>query len=111
MRDEASLLRKADGRPKEIVGFWTNITERRQAEEQAARAREQEVERFELGRSSERNIAIGLVIAALIVGSSFLLFDKGPLMWGMTIIGLTVFAVGCSLGLILIWLVVKSGKY
>ena len=29
----------------------------------------------------------------------------------MTIIGLTVFAVGCSLGLILIWLVVKSGKY
>jgi PAS domain S-box-containing protein len=111
MRDEASLLRKADGRPKEIVGFWTNITERRQAEEQAARAREQEVERFELGRSSDRNIAVGLVIAALIVGSSFLLFDKGPLMWGMTIIGLTVFAVGCSLGLILIWLVVKSGKY
>ena len=27
----------------------------------------------------------------------------------MTIIGLTVFAVGCSLGSILIWLVVKSG--
>jgi phosphoserine phosphatase RsbU/P len=44
MQDEASLLREADGRPKEIVGFWTNITERRQAEEQAARAREQEVE-------------------------------------------------------------------
>ena len=65
----------------------------------------------ELNRSSNR-IAVGLVIAALIVGSSFLLLaDKGPLMWGMTIIGLTVFAVGCSLGLILIWLVVKSGKY
>ena len=65
----------------------------------------------ELNWSSNR-IAVGLVIAALIVGSSFLLLaDKGPLMWGMTIIGLTVFAVGCSLGLILIWLVVKSGKY
>ena len=65
----------------------------------------------ELNRSSNR-IAVGLVIAALIVGSSVLLLaDKGPLMWGMTIIGLTVFAVGCSLGLILIWLVVKSGKY
>jgi PAS domain S-box-containing protein len=40
MRDEASLVRKAAGRPKEIVGFWTNITERKQAEEQAAQARE-----------------------------------------------------------------------
>jgi PAS domain S-box-containing protein len=112
MQDEASLLRKAFGRPKEIVGFWTNITERKQAEEQAAQAREQEVESGELNRSSDRNIAVGLVIAALIVGSSFLFFAaKGPLMGGMTIIALTVFAVGCSLGLILIWLVVKSGKY
>ena len=44
MQDEASLLRDAGGRPKEIVGFWTNITERKQAEEQAVRAREHEVE-------------------------------------------------------------------
>jgi PAS domain S-box-containing protein len=112
MQDEASLLRKAFGRPKEIVGFWTNITERKQAEEQAAQAREQEVERGKLLQSSDRNIAFGLVIAALIVGSSFLFFaNKGPLSWGTTIIGLTPFAAGCSLGLILIWLVVKSGKY
>ena len=44
MQDEASLLRDAAGRPKEIVGFWTNVTERKQAEEQAARAREREAE-------------------------------------------------------------------
>lgn len=44
MQDEASLLRDAGGRPKEIVGFWTNITERKRAEEQAVRAREHEVE-------------------------------------------------------------------
>jgi PAS domain S-box-containing protein len=111
MRDEASVLRDAHGRPKDIVGFWTNITERKQAEEQAGRAREQEVERYELVRSSDRNIAVGTVIAVLIVGSSFLFFHKGPLTWGMTVIGLTVFAVGCGVGLILIWLVVKSGKY
>ena len=112
IQDEASLLRDADGRPTEIVGFWTNITERKQVEEQAARASGQEVDigEDELNRSNNR-IAVRLVIAALIVGSSFLLLaNKGPLMWGMTIIGLTVFAVGCSLGLILIWLVVKSGK-
>ena len=112
MQDEASLLRDADDRPKEIVGFWTNITERRQAEEQVAQARKQEFERGKLLRSSDRNIAVGLVIAALIVGSGFLLFaNNGPLTWGTTIIGLTPFAVGCSLGFILIWRVVKSGNY
>jgi PAS domain S-box-containing protein len=110
MQDEASLLRDADGRPSEIVGFWTNITERKHAEERAAQAREQEVDSGELNRSNNR-IAVHLVIAALIVGSSFLLLaNEGPLTWGTTIIGLAVFAVGCSLGLILIWLVVKSGK-
>ncbi len=52
------------------------------------------------------------MIAALIVGSSFSFFaNKAPLMWGMGIIGLTVFAVGSSLGVILIWLVATSGKY
>ena len=111
MQDEASLLREADGRPNEIVGFWTNITERKHAEEQAAQAREQEADSGELNRSNNR-IAVHLVISALIVGSSFLLLaNEGPLTWGTTIIGLTVFAVGCSFGLILIWLVVKSGKY
>jgi len=44
MQDEASLLRDSDGRPKEIIGFWSNITELKQAEEQAARARDLEVE-------------------------------------------------------------------
>jgi hypothetical protein len=29
-----------------------------------------------------------------------LIADKGPLMWGVTVIGLTVFAVGCCLALI-----------
>jgi PAS domain S-box-containing protein len=112
IQDEASLLRDADGRPTEIVGFWTDISERKQAEEQAAQASEQDIESGELNRSSNRNIAIGLVIAALIVGSSFLLFaNRGPLTWGTTIIGLTPFAVGCSLGLILIRLIVKSSKY
>src|ERR1700738_2902268 len=69
MQDEASLLRKAGGRPQEIIGFWTNITERKQAEEQVAQARKQEFERGKLLRSSDRNIAVGLVIAALFVGS------------------------------------------
>src|SRR3984893_5279695 len=103
MQDEASLLREADGRPKEIVGFWTNITERRQAEGQAARASGQEVAiaEDELTRSNNR-IAVRRVIAALIVGSSFLLLN-GPVMWGVTIIGLAVFALGCSLGLTLFW--------
>jgi adenylate cyclase len=112
IQDEANLLRDADGRPTEIVGFWTNITERKQAEEQAAQAREQDIESGELNLSSNRNIEIGLAIAVLIVGSSFLLFaNRGPLTWGTTTIGLTIYAIGCSFGLILIWLIVKSSKY
>ena len=103
IQDEASLLRQADGRPEEIVGYWTNITERKQAEERAAQARKQEFERGKMLGSSDRNIAVGAVLAALIVSSSFL--------WGMTITGLTVFVVCCILGFIVIWLVVKSGKY
>ena len=103
IRDEASVLRKADGRAKEIIGFWTNITQRKQAEERAAQVRKQEFQRGEMIRSSDRNIAVGTVIALLIIGSSFF--------WGMTIIGLAVFVVCCSIGLILIWHVVKSGKY
>jgi PAS domain S-box-containing protein len=85
IQDEASLLRDAFGRPKEIVGFWTNITERKQAEERAAQARKQELERGELIQSSDRNIAVATVIAVLIIGSSFL--------WGASIIGLGIFSV------------------
>jgi len=45
IQDEASLLPEADGRPsKEIVGFWTNITDRKQAQEQAAQASRLEVD-------------------------------------------------------------------
>ncbi len=65
----------------------------------------------ELHRSSNR-IAVGLVIASLIIGSSFLLLaEKGPMLWGVTLMGLVVFSIGCSLGLTLIWLIVRSGKY
>jgi PAS domain S-box-containing protein len=33
MRDELRLIRDADGNPQEIIGFWLDITERKQAEE------------------------------------------------------------------------------
>jgi PAS domain S-box-containing protein len=102
MRDEASLLRDARGRPKEVVGFWANITERKQAEQRAAQARKEELERGELILSSDRNIAIATVLAVLIIGS---------LLWGINPVGLTVFVACCVLGLILAWFVVKSGKY
>ena len=102
IQDEASLLRDARGRPKEIVGFWTNITERKQAEQRAAQARRQELERGELMLSSDRNIAIAALLAVLIIGS---------MLWGTNAVGLTVFVACCVLVLILVWLVVKSGKY
>jgi PAS domain S-box-containing protein len=102
IRDEASLLRDADGRPKQVIGFWSSITERKEAEQQAAQALKQELERGEFIRSSDRNIAIGTVLAILIIG---------PFLWGITSVGLTIFVVSCSLGLMLIWRLAKSGKY
>ena len=110
IRDEASLLRDANGRPKEIVGFWTNITENKQAEEQAAQASGQVVAsgEDELTRFNNR-IAVRVVIAAMIGGSGLLLLDeKRLLMWGEPVIGLTVFALSCSLGLILILLAINA---
>src|SRR5664279_4619131 len=112
IQDEASVLWEADGRSKEIVGFWTNITERKQVEEQAARAsgREVAIGEDDLTRLNNR-IALRVVIGALIVSPGFLLLaNKGPLMWGMTIIGLSVFALGSILGLIVVSLMLNSNK-
>lgn len=103
IQDEASFLRRTDGQPKEIVGYWTNITERKLAEVQAARARQQEFERSELIRTSDRNMAVATLIAVLIIISGFFL--------GTTALGFTVFVGFCILGFMLIWLVVNSGKY
>jgi len=102
IRDEASLLRDDDGRPKQIIGFWSSIAERKEAEEQAAQALKQEFERGEFIRSSDRNIATGTVLAILIIG---------PFLWGITNIGLAIFVLSCCLGLMLIWRLAKSGKY
>ncbi|HET6374799.1 MAG TPA: hypothetical protein VFF88_02015, partial [Methylocella sp.] len=63
----------------------------------------QELERGELIRSSDRNIAASTAIAVLIFISVFL--------WGASSIGLALFVAGGGLGLLLIWLVVRSGKY
>lgn len=111
IRDEASLLRRSDGRPKEIVGFWTDITERKLAEARATKAREEEAVRGELSRSSDRNVVLAAVIGVLIVGSGFLLFDHGARAWETAVMGLGVFAASYGLGLVLIWRVVKSGTY
>ncbi|HTV32003.1 MAG TPA: PAS domain-containing protein [Methylocella sp.] len=111
IRDEASLLRRSDGRPKEIVGFWTDITERKLSEARAAKAREEEAQRGELSRSSDRNIVLAAVIGVLIVGSGFLLFNHGARVWETAVMGLGVFAASYGLGLILVWRVVKSGTY
>jgi two-component system, LuxR family, sensor kinase FixL len=62
MQDEASLLRDADGQPKEIVGFWTNITERKQAEEELKSRTQQLLALSHLGQQ----VLSGTAIPALI---------------------------------------------
>ncbi len=65
----------------------------------------------ELDRSSNR-ITMGLIIAALIIGSSLIILaGTGPLLWGLPIFGLTGFTVAFVFGAILVVLVLRSGKY
>jgi PAS domain S-box-containing protein len=85
MQDEASLLRDADGQPKEIVGFWTNITERKQAEEELKARTQQLLALSHLGQ----RVLSGTAIPALIKEAVYLIsktlklshvafFERGP---------------------------------
>jgi hypothetical protein len=94
-------LRDADGLPQEIVGYWTKVTERKLAEEQAAESSTLDTSEDELIRLNNR-IALRVVIGALIIGpGSLFLREEARQMWGAPILGLTVFALGCGLGLYL----------
>lgn len=65
----------------------------------------------ELDRSSNR-IAIGLIIAALIIGSSLIVLSgAGPKLFGLPAFGLVGFTAAFILGFFLVLLVLRSGKY
>jgi len=65
---------------------------------------------MEMDRSSNR-IAFGLVVAALIIGSSVVtLSDRGPHLLGMPLLGLAGFVLTGLLGLRLIFGIMRSGK-
>lgn len=65
---------------------------------------------MEMDRSSNR-IAFGLVVAALIVGSSVVtLSDRGPHIFGVPLLGLAGFVLTALLGLRLIFGIMRSGK-
>lgn len=65
---------------------------------------------MEMDRSSNR-IAFGLVVAALIVGSSVVtLHDRGPHLFGLPLLGLAGYLLTAILGLRLIFGIMRSGK-
>jgi len=65
----------------------------------------------EMDRSSNR-LVMGLIIAALIIGSSLIILAaKGPMLWDLPLFGLVVFAFACLFGFVLVVLVLRSGKY
>ncbi len=65
----------------------------------------------EMDRSSNR-IAVGLIVAALIIGSSLIILaGTGPTLWGLPVFGLFGFTVAFILGVLLVLLVLRSGKY
>ena len=65
---------------------------------------------LEMDRSSNR-LAFGMIIAALIIGSSFILqLDKGPMFFGLSAIGLAGFLIAGLLGLWLVLAILRSGR-
>ena len=72
----------------------------------------QGLERFiiELDKSSNR-LSFSMIIAALIIGSSIIVFsNKGPFVFGLSIFGLIGFLIAAILGLWLVIAILRSGK-
>ncbi len=65
---------------------------------------------LELDRASNR-IAFGLIVAALIIGSSLILkLNVGPFLWGYPVIGLTGYLFAGILGVWLVVAILRSGR-
>jgi ubiquinone biosynthesis protein len=64
----------------------------------------------ELDKASNR-LSFSLIIAALIVGSSFIIqVDKGPFVFGFNFIGVSGYLIAAILGLWLVIAIIRSGK-
>lgn len=65
---------------------------------------------LEMDRSSNR-LAFGLIIAALIIGSSFVMqLQTGPTLFGLPAIGLGGYLIAAVLGLLLVAAILRSGR-
>lgn len=65
---------------------------------------------LELDKSSNR-LSFSLIIAALIIGSSLIIFlNKGPFILGLSIFGLIGYLIAAILGLWLVIAILRSGK-
>jgi ubiquinone biosynthesis protein len=65
----------------------------------------------EIDRSSNR-LSLGMIISALIVGSSFIIMTgKGPLLFGFPMLGFIGFVMAGFLGFLLALVIIRSGKF
>ncbi|MBE9535978.1 MAG: AarF/ABC1/UbiB kinase family protein [Proteobacteria bacterium] len=65
----------------------------------------------EIDRSSNR-LSLGLIISALIVGSSIIIMTgKGPLLFGVPLLGFVGFVLAGFLGFLLAIVIIRSGKF
>jgi ubiquinone biosynthesis protein len=63
----------------------------------------------QLDRSANR-VTVGLITAALIVGTSIsMTIDSGPMLMGLPVLGLIGFGTSFSIGLMLLWSILRSG--
>lgn len=65
----------------------------------------------EMDRSSNR-LTFGIIVSSLIIGSALIILSGvGPKVYGISVFGVIIFALGAILGFALTILILKSGKY
>jgi len=97
---------------KELPMELRTILQRAKKGDLSFRMEHHGLERFiqEMDRSSNR-IAFSLIIAALIIGSSLIIqLNKGPFLFGFSLLGIAGYLIAGLLGLWLVIAILRSGK-
>ena len=105
LRDSTRLLQDAPG---DLLAILAQMREGRLKIQFEHRGLERPL--TELDRSSNR-LSLGLITAALILGSSWVLQSgQGPRLWGLPAVGLVGFALAAILAFRLLWAIWRSGR-
>ncbi|WP_145067364.1 AarF/UbiB family protein [Engelhardtia mirabilis] len=119
IREQHSLLNVLGRQTEDLAGLVRELPrDLRQLFDKARRGKlrlEVRVNRLpEFGdriTESANRVTVGMITAALIVGTSIAMtVDKGPMLLGIPVLGLLGFLTSCAVGAGLLWSILRSGR-